>query len=74
MSTVRSVKAATTLGRAGHEANCVKFTQFILYRAKSEATHIHQLANISLPLWRREEQPKHLRAHLWKKHIQNLAS
>ncbi len=38
---IRTVEPVITIGPAGHEANRVEFTQFVLNSAKSEAAQAH---------------------------------
>src|SRR5205807_2358799 len=45
--------------------------QFLLNCPKSQSTHNHQLADITLPGWIGEKQPQDFRAHFGKQNIQD---
>ena len=60
-----------TIGPAGYETDCAKFTQLILDRVKRKSTHAHQFADVSLLWWRGEEQSQQFRSHFGKQNVQN---
>jgi hypothetical protein len=68
---VGAVETMVAVGPGHNKSNRVKLSQLILDRMKGQATHLHQLAHVAMPLWFCEKQPQKLDSHPGEQNIKN---
>jgi len=63
---VCAIEPVISVGPVGEDTNRSQVSQLFLNRAKGEAAHAHQFANVTLLFWISKKQPQDLSANLWK--------